>query len=196
LPEKLRRNHVVIAAKAAPTAKNSQPLSARLSAEEGLSDWRQHACNVKHLKRRPRAARIGVETFIQHADDQVAVAMVKEAKQRFADLEACSFDRVFHSPANQQELQSQLKLLALPRKGKLSQQAQAVESAEDFVKAQARHSAAMSNDAGHLVPILHSYWPTTSGANRRGHDIEDTAADSIVKKPVGSVRHQVSDSYR
>ncbi len=244
-------------------------LSARLSADQGLSDWRQHAYNVRHLKRHLRAAqstkhskarneaqkakndarviaahasylgvaqgyldnaretlaksavsgieclaaKIEIETYMKHAerqidqtrrrvilgeviphaekvfsvfethtewiskgkagvpvelglrvcvmedqhrfvlyhrvmekqtDDQVAVAMVKETKQRFADLEACSFDKGFHSPENQQELQAHLRLVALPRKGKLSQQAQAVESAEDFVKARAQHSAVES----------------------------------------------------
>jgi hypothetical protein len=242
-------------------------LSARLSADQGLSDWRQHAYNVRHLKRHLRAAQstkhstarseaqkekndarviaahasylevaqgyldkarqtlartagggieslaAKIETFIKHAerqidqtrrrvilgeviphaekvfsvfethtewiskgkagvpvelglrvcvmedqhrfvlhhrvmekqtDDQVTVAMVKETKERFADLQACSFDKGFHSPANQQELQAHLKLVALPRKGKLSQQAQAVESTEDFVKARAQHSAVES----------------------------------------------------
>jgi hypothetical protein len=244
-------------------------LSARLSADQGLSDWRQHAYNVRHLKRHLRAAqstkhrtarsqaqtekndarvieahkaylelaqgyldkarqtlartaaggieslaaKIEIETFIKHAerqidqtrrrvilgeviphaekvfsvfethtewiskgkagvpvelglrvcvmedqhrfilhhrvmekqtDDQVTVAMVKETKERFADLQACSFDKGFHSPANQQELQAHLRLVALPRKGKLSQQAQAVESAQDFVKARAQHSAVES----------------------------------------------------
>jgi IS5 family transposase len=244
-------------------------LSARLSAEQGMSDWRQHAYNVKHLKRHLRAAqstkhskarsearkeindervitahatylgvaqgyldkaratlantvvcgvehlaaRIEIETFIKHAerqidqtkrrvilgetiphaekvfsvfethtewiskgkagvpvelglrvcviedqhrfvlhhrvmekqtDDQVTLAMVKETKQRFADLDACSFDKGFHSPENQQELQTHLKLVALPRKGKLSQQAQAIERSEDFVKARRQHSAVES----------------------------------------------------
>ena len=31
-------------------------LSARLSADQGLSDWRQHGYNVRHLKRHLRAA--------------------------------------------------------------------------------------------------------------------------------------------
>lgn len=244
-------------------------LSARLSADQGLTDWRQHAYNVKHLKRHLRAAqstkhrkarsqaqqenneervieahqsylevaqdyldkaretlakpvvwsveqlaaRIEIETFIKHADrqidqtrrrvilgetiphaekvfsvfethtewiskgkagvpvelglrvcimedqyrfvlhhqvmekqtdDQVTVDMVKETKQRFADLESCSFDKGFHSPANQQALQAHLKLVALPRKGKLSQQAHATEHAEDFVKARRQHSAVES----------------------------------------------------
>jgi hypothetical protein len=244
-------------------------LTARLSADQGLSDWRQHAYNVKHVKRHLRAAqstkhrkarndaqqvkddkrvieahqtylgiaqgyldkaretlakpvvwgvehlaaKIEIETFIKHADrqidqtrrrvilgetiphdekvfsvfqthtewiskgkagvpvelglrvcvmedqhrfilhhqvmekqtdDQVTVDMVKETKQRFPDLESCSFDKGFHSPANQQELQAHLKLVALPRKGKLSQQAQVVEHAEDFVKARRQHSAVES----------------------------------------------------
>jgi IS5 family transposase len=247
-------------------------LSARLCAEQGLSDWRQHGYNVKHLKRHLRAAqnakhgkarndaqkekndvrvieahqdyievaqgyldkgretltktsalggngvehlaaKIEIETFMKHADrqidqtrrrvilgeviphaekvfsvfethtewiskgkagvpvelglrvcvmedqhrfvlhhrvmekqtdDQVAVSMVRETRQRFADLEACSFDKGFHSPANQQELQAHLKLVALPRKGKLSQQAHALENAEEFVKARRQHSAVES----------------------------------------------------
>lgn len=80
----------------------------------------------------------------KQTDDQVTVAMVKETKQRFADLDACSFDKGFHSPANQQDLQAHLTLVALPRKGKLSQQAQAVECAEDFVHARRQHSAVES----------------------------------------------------
>ncbi len=77
----------------------------------------------------------------KQTDDQVTVAMVKETKQRFADLDSCSFDKGFHSPANQQELLSHLKLVALPRKGKLSQQAHAIEQAGDFVKARRQHPA-------------------------------------------------------
>lgn len=80
----------------------------------------------------------------KQTDDQVTVAMVKETRQRFADLDACSFDKGFHSPANQQDLQAHLKLVALPRKGKLSQQAHAIEHAEDFVKARRQHSAVES----------------------------------------------------
>lgn len=247
-------------------------LTARLCAEQGLSDWRQHAYNVRHLKRHLRsaqnckhrkardpaqqqkndarvidahaaylevarhyvgkaqvtlaaidvagvagelglAAKIEIEGFMKHArrqidqtrrrviqgeaiphdekvfsvfqthtewiskgkagvpvelglrvcvledqyrfilhhrvmekqtDDQVTVDMVKETKGRFGDLESCSFDKGFHSPANQQDLQAHLKLVALPRKGKLSQQAQAMERAEDFVKARRQHSAVES----------------------------------------------------
>lgn len=77
-------------------------------------------------------------------DDQVAVDMVTETQQRFADLESCSFDKGFHSPANQQALSAHLKLVALPRKGKLSQKAHDIEHADDFVKARRQHSAVES----------------------------------------------------
>jgi transposase, IS5 family len=78
------------------------------------------------------------------SDDQVALAMVSEAKKRFATLHACSFDKGFHSPANQIALKEQLALVALPRKGKLSQQAQAAEQSGEFVKARRAHSAVES----------------------------------------------------
>lgn len=74
-------------------------------------------------------------------DDQVAVSMVAEAQTRFPDLHACSFDKGFHSPANQLELKGHLEQVVLPRKGRLSQQARAVEQAEEFVKARRQHSA-------------------------------------------------------
>ena len=77
-------------------------------------------------------------------DDQVAVPMVAAAKKRFPDLSACSFDKGFHTPHNQAALQEHLTLVALPRKGKLSQSAQAVEQAEEFVKARRAHSAVES----------------------------------------------------
>jgi IS5 family transposase len=78
------------------------------------------------------------------SDEQVCVEMVVQAKRRFANLNACSFDKGFHSSANQIALKEQLQLVALPRKGKLSQQAQAVEQAPEFVKARQAHSAVES----------------------------------------------------
>ena len=77
-------------------------------------------------------------------DDQVTVSMVTEAKKRFPKLNACSFDKGFHSQENQNALKEQLELVAPPRKGKLSQQAQAVEQAEAFIKARRAHSAVES----------------------------------------------------
>jgi hypothetical protein len=77
-------------------------------------------------------------------DDQVTISMVKESKKRFPKLNACSFDKGFHTQENQIALTEQLALVALPRKGKLSQQAQATEQSEAFIKARRAHSAVES----------------------------------------------------
>ena len=77
-------------------------------------------------------------------DDSVTLEMAAQSKQRFAELSACSFDKGFHSPANQLALKAQLEQVVLPRKGKLSRQAQEQEQAPDFVKARRAHSAVES----------------------------------------------------
>lgn len=80
----------------------------------------------------------------QKTDDQVTVSMVTQAQQRFANLNACSFDTGFHSPENQLALNEQLELVALPRKGKLSHTAQAAQQSAAFIKARRAHSAVES----------------------------------------------------
>ena len=77
-------------------------------------------------------------------DDQITVSMVSEAKARFPKLNVCSFDKGFHTPDNQIVLKEQLALVVLPRKGKLSQQARAIEQSKEFVKARHAHSAVES----------------------------------------------------
>ena len=84
------------------------------------------------------------EVMEKKTDDQVTVSMVRQAQRRFPKLNACSFDKGFHSQDNQHELKDLLELTALPRKGKLSQQAQALEQSEAFVKARRAHSAVES----------------------------------------------------
>jgi len=80
----------------------------------------------------------------KQTDDQIAVSMIAEAKKRFPKLNACSFDKGFHSPANQTELTQYLDQVTLPRKGKLSKERQAIERTEEFVKARRAHSAVES----------------------------------------------------
>ncbi len=84
------------------------------------------------------------EVMEKKTDDQVAVPMVKEAKKRFPDFNVCSFDKGYHSPANQVALTELLETAALPRKGKLSKEAQAVEQSDAFVKARRKHAAVES----------------------------------------------------
>jgi hypothetical protein len=80
----------------------------------------------------------------QQSDDQVAVPMVEETQARFADLRQCSFDKGFHTPANQRDLSERLDLAVLPRKGRLSQAAREIEQAEAFQAARRAHSAVES----------------------------------------------------
>ncbi len=80
----------------------------------------------------------------KQTDEQVTLEMVVQAKRRFPDLNACSFDKGFHWTANQIALKEQLDLVALPRKGKLSEQAKALEQADPFVRARRAHSAVES----------------------------------------------------
>jgi hypothetical protein len=84
------------------------------------------------------------EVMEKQTDDQVAVGMVASAQKKFPDLRACSFDKGFHSPANQEALKQSLDQVALPRKGKLSQQAKALEQSEAFIDARRQHSAVES----------------------------------------------------
>lgn len=80
----------------------------------------------------------------KQTDDHVAVSMVEETQKRFSDLKVTSFDKGFHSSENQEILSEKLDLLALPRKGKLSQKARAIEQSEEFRKARRKHSAVES----------------------------------------------------
>lgn len=77
-------------------------------------------------------------------DDQVAVIMVEETKQRFPGLRAVSMDKGFHSPSNQEQLKSHLECVVLPKKGRLSEADKARENAPEFVELRKQHSAVES----------------------------------------------------
>jgi len=78
-------------------------------------------------------------------DDQIAVSIMKAAKERFSDIVSCSFDKGFHSKNNQVELSELLDMVVLPRKGKLSKAAQAIESTPEFKELRRKHSAVESS---------------------------------------------------
>ena len=77
-------------------------------------------------------------------DEEICVSLVKETKERFPVVEQASFDKGFHSPANQNGLREVVKTPVLPRKGKLSKQARELESAPEFRHARRQHSAVES----------------------------------------------------
>ena len=77
-------------------------------------------------------------------DDKVAVPMVKATKAKFPSFNACSFDKGFHSPANQTDLKALIDQVVLPKKGKLSKANQEREYAPEFKQAKKQHSAVES----------------------------------------------------
>jgi hypothetical protein len=77
-------------------------------------------------------------------DDKVAVPMVKATQAKFSGFNACSFDKGFHSPANQTDLKVFLEQVVLPKKGKLSKADQEREYAPEFKQAKKQHSAVES----------------------------------------------------
>lgn len=80
----------------------------------------------------------------KETDDQLAVPIIKETKERFPQLISCSFDKGFHSPENQEQLRSILDQVILPRKGKLSAINKEIENSEEFREARRKHSAVES----------------------------------------------------
>ena len=78
-------------------------------------------------------------------DDQIAVPIIQETKDRFVELGNCSFDKGFHSPKNQEELRKLLDRVILPRKGKLSAINREIENSEEFREARRKHSAVESS---------------------------------------------------
>jgi len=80
----------------------------------------------------------------QQTDSQVAVAMVQEARNRFENLVACSFDKGFYSPENRRQLSDILDLVVLPKKGRLSALDKQIEHSEEFIESRRKHSAVES----------------------------------------------------
>ena len=80
----------------------------------------------------------------QTTDDQIAVPMVKEAQARFRGISSMSFDKGFHSPANQTALREILPMLVLPKKGRKSADEKVRESDSEFVHLRHQHSAVES----------------------------------------------------
>jgi len=81
----------------------------------------------------------------KETDDQVAVPIIEETKDRFNQLSSCSFDKGFHSPGNQQQLAAILDKVILPRKGKLSAINKEIENSDEFREARRKHSAVESS---------------------------------------------------
>jgi len=77
-------------------------------------------------------------------DDEIAVSIIDETKQRFHTLCSVSMDKGFHSPANQAGLSELVEVVVMPKKGRLSAVDRAREGDPEFVKLRQQHSAVES----------------------------------------------------
>jgi IS5 family transposase len=77
-------------------------------------------------------------------DDQVAVALIEAAQACCTNISSASFDKGFHSPANQEALAAMIPQVVLPKKGKLSQVQREREHDPEFVHLRHQHSAVES----------------------------------------------------
>jgi IS5 family transposase len=80
----------------------------------------------------------------KETDDQIAVAITRETKERFPALKSCSYDKGFHSPENQHDLRKEIDFVVLPKKGKRNPNEQAHEGSERFGELRRKHSAVES----------------------------------------------------
>ncbi len=80
----------------------------------------------------------------KESDDKMAVAMVKATQEMFPRFKACSFDKGYHSPANQKDLKGILDQVVLPKKGKLNSKEKEREYSDEFRQAKKKHSAVES----------------------------------------------------
>ena len=80
----------------------------------------------------------------KQTDDAVAVERVKATRKRFPELAVASFDKGFHSKANQAELKNHLEQVILPKKGRLSQADKDHEGSDEFKKLRNQHSGVES----------------------------------------------------
>ena len=80
----------------------------------------------------------------QTTDDQVAVALMQQAQARFPDIASASFDKGFHSPANQTALAALIPQVVMPKKGKRSEAQREREAAPDFGRLRRQHAAVES----------------------------------------------------
>ena len=77
-------------------------------------------------------------------DVDIAVSMVTRTQKHFPSLNSCSYDKGFHSPANQVDLIKHLEQVVLPKKGKLSSTEKSKIRAPEYRTVRRQHSAVES----------------------------------------------------
>lgn len=76
----------------------------------------------------------------QITDEKIAVPFAKEALNKFPNISKISFDKGFHTIDNQKELPKLIPNVALPKKGKLSNEEKERQATDIFIQSRKRHS--------------------------------------------------------
>jgi IS5 family transposase len=80
------------------------------------------------------------EVMQKKVDQQVALPITEEVKKHFPSIASISFDKGYFSTDNRENI-SKIMKVSLPKKGKLSEKDSAIETSEDFLNSQKKHSA-------------------------------------------------------
>jgi len=80
----------------------------------------------------------------KQTDDKLTVPMAKETKEKFPNLYSVSYDKGFYSKDNREQLAEILDAYSLPKKGKLSETDNVIQSRDAYIKAKQKHSAVES----------------------------------------------------
>lgn len=80
----------------------------------------------------------------KETDEQVAVKMVKKAKEKFHGMKSISYDKGYYSSENRNQLGEILSGVALPKRGKLSNKDKEIQNSESYKNAKKKHSAVES----------------------------------------------------
>jgi hypothetical protein len=77
-------------------------------------------------------------------DEKITVPMTREAKDRFPDLNSCSYDQGFYAPGIREQLAKIIDQVILPKKGRLTKSEKEIQTSEAFISARRQHSAVES----------------------------------------------------
>ena len=83
------------------------------------------------------------EVMDRLVDTDIAIPFIEKVKNLFPELYSCSFDKGFWSPENKKKLEEIINI-ALPRKGRLTHEAQVYENSSEFTEAKKKYSAVES----------------------------------------------------
>ena len=82
---------------------------------------------------------------LQRTEDVgAAVPLIEKTQKQYGTLHSASFDKGFHSAENQAELNKIVRLVVLPKKGRLSAEESECESDPQFVRLRKKHAAVES----------------------------------------------------